>query len=181
MPGGRFTRSMPRLARTAPLLWLMFVIAAVTIAARTTYVADLSAFLPSAPTPHQRVLLDQLKRGVAARLLLIGIEGGSAATRADASRGLAQSLRADAAFDAVHNGDSAPYAEGGRVLFEHRYLLSPAIDAQRFTVAGLRVGLADTLALPLPHPRPGRRARLGAPHPAADGARVLRPPARVGA
>ena len=39
----------------------------------------------------------------------------------------------------------------------------------------------DRRALPLPHPRPGRGARLGAPHPAADGAGLVRPAARVGA
>ena len=42
-------------------------------------------------------------------------------------------------------------------------------------------GDGDRRPLPVPHPRPGRRARLGPPHPAADGARLLRPPARVGA
>src|SRR5215203_538818 len=80
-------------------LWLAGVAAAVVIAARAHYVADLSAFLPSAPTPEQAVLLDQLKSGATSRLLVIGIEGGAsadeaaAAARADASRRLATALR----------------------------------------------------------------------------------------
>ena len=38
----------------------------------------------------------------------------------------------------------------------------------------------DGRALPVPHPRPGRRARLGPPHPAADGARARTPCSAAG-
>jgi predicted exporter len=71
------------------------VAAALVVAWRAHYVADLSAFLPSAPTPEQAVLLDQLKSGATSRLLVIGIEGGapddeaSAAARAEASKRVA--------------------------------------------------------------------------------------------
>ena len=58
-------------------LWLAGVAAALIVAWRAHYVADLSAFLPSAPTPEQAVLLDQLKSGATSRLLVIGIEGGA--------------------------------------------------------------------------------------------------------
>ena len=93
------------------------------------------------------MLLDQLRSGVAARLVLIGIEGGTAETRGNASRQLADALRASGAFESVTNGDNAGFEATGKFLFEHRYLLSPAVDAQRFTADGLRAGIADTLAL----------------------------------
>ena len=133
--------------RHALALWLLCIAVAATIALRTHYIADLSAFLPSAPTPEQAVLLDQLRSGVAARLVLIGIEGGTAETRGNASRQLADALRASGAFESVNNGDNAGFEATGKFLFEHRYLLSPAVDAQRFTADGLRAGIADTLAL----------------------------------
>jgi len=151
------TRGAPPAARgrLAIALWLAAVAAAVAIAWRAHYVADLSAFLPSAPTPEQSVLLDQLKSGATARLVLIGIEGGppqagdeaAAAARAEASRRLAEGLRASGEFSSVHNGDTAAFADAGRFVFEHRYVLSPAVDAEHFTVAGLRDAIDATVAL----------------------------------
>ncbi|HNB47449.1 MAG TPA: MMPL family transporter, partial [Burkholderiaceae bacterium] len=115
------------------------------------YRADLSAFLPAAPTAEQRVLLDQLRSGVTARLLLIGIRGGQAEQRQQASRELAQALRPGGAqagqFDALHNGEGDSWKETGEFLFAHRYLLSPAVDAQRFTVDGLREAFDETVSV----------------------------------
>jgi predicted exporter len=134
--------------RSAALwLWLALLLLAAWLCSRATYVADLSAFLPAAPTAEQRVLLAQLKNGATARVLLIGLRGGTAEQRAAASRQLATALRTRAEFEAVHNGDNAAQAATGEFLFERRYLLSPAVTPQRFSVEGLREGLADTLAL----------------------------------
>lgn len=133
--------------RSAVVLWLACVALAIGIAARTHYVADLSAFLPSTPSAEQAVLLDQLRSGVASRLVLIGIEGGTPEARSAASLRLGQVLRQSGAFDAVHNGDNSQFEATGQFLFEHRYLLSPAVDAQRFTVEGLRDGIAETTSL----------------------------------
>ena len=145
-------------------LWLMFVAATALISARTTYVADLSAFLPSTPSAEQSVLLDQLRTGVAARLVLVGIDGGTAAQRRQASTALAARLRDSGEFDAVHNGDNAGFEATARFLFEHRYLLSPGVDAQRFTVEGLRAGIEDTTSM------------LGTPAGAMIKAVILRDP-----
>jgi len=150
--------------RHAIALWLVLVVVAAGISARTNYVADLSAFLPSTPSAEQAVLLDQLRGGIAARLLLIGIEGGTAPQRSEASLRLANTLRASGAFDAVHNGDNSGFEATGKFLFEHRYLLSPAVDAQRFTVAGLRAGIDEATSL------------LGTPGGAAIKAVILRDP-----
>jgi predicted exporter len=136
-----------RASRRALWIWLVLVAVGAVLAMRARYVADLSAFLPAAPTEGQALLVDQLQRGTAARLVLIGIEGGDAAARADASRRLAAALRAGGLYDSVTNGDNADWQAAGRFLFEHRYLLSPAVDAARFTPDGLRSAIDETLAL----------------------------------
>lgn len=139
--------STPGRGRAVVVGWLLACAIAAGLAARAHYVADLSAFLPSAPTPEQAVLLDQLKSGAASRLVLVGIEGGDSATRADASKRLAVALRRSGRFASVDNGDTAPWQEAGRFVFAHRYALSPAVDASRFTSEGLRAAIDDTLSL----------------------------------
>ncbi len=133
--------------RHALALWLVGVVAATVVTARTHYVADLSAFLPSAPTAEQAVLLDQLRSGIAARLVLVGIEGGGLPERTGASLKLATALRQSGAFESVHNGDNSQFEATGKFLFEHRYLLSPAVDAQRFTADGIRAAIDETTSL----------------------------------
>ncbi|WP_310461378.1 MMPL family transporter [Sphaerotilus sp.] len=127
--------------------WLALMALAVWGCVRATYVADLSAFLPAAPTGEQRVLMAQLQNGATARVLMIGLRGGEPAQRTEASLQLAEALRGSGLFEAVHNGDHAADAATGEFLFRHRYLFSPAVSAERFTVDGLREGIADTVAL----------------------------------
>ncbi|MBK6852140.1 MAG: transporter [Burkholderiales bacterium] len=134
-------------AGRALLIWLVLMALGGLLAARARFVTDLSAFLPAAPTAEQRVLLDQLRDGVSSRLVLIGLRGGTPEQRAAASRALADKLRASGEFDAVHNGDHGNERAVGELLFAHRYLLSPAVDAERFSVDGLRGGIDDTLSL----------------------------------
>ncbi|MFP3548809.1 hypothetical protein SB748_36075, partial [Rhizobium sp. SIMBA_035] len=67
---------------------------------------DLSAFLPRAPSAGQRVLIEQLRDGLVSRLILVGIEGGDASSRARLSRAMGTTLRADPQFAAVHNGEA---------------------------------------------------------------------------
>ena len=131
----------------AVAIWLLALALALGVALRTRYVADLSAFLPSAPTPEQAVLLDQLKSGSASRLILVGIEGGDAATRNTASQRLGARLRETPHFASVDNGDTAPWQQAGRFVLAHRYALSPAVDAARFQVEGLRAAIEETLSL----------------------------------
>ena len=145
--GTSFTRFAGFARRHALALWLVCVIGAIVVTARTHYVADLSAFLPSAPSAEQAVLLDQLRSGVAARLALVGIEGGTLQARTGASLQLAAALRKSDAFESVHNGDNSQFEATGKFLFDHRYLLSPAVDAQRFTADGLRTAIDETTSL----------------------------------
>ena len=78
-------------------------------------------------------------------LLLIGIEGGDAGdARADASRRLAAALRRAAASSRSTTATTARFAASGRFLFEHRYLLSPAVEPRASRSTGLRAAIDDT-------------------------------------
>jgi len=138
---------MRRGGSVAFILWLVLLSASLWVVMRTHYTADLSAFLPRTPTQEQQLLIDQLKSGIASRLMLIGIEGGDQAGRARASRDLAARLRTDPQFLHIANGEMLGLERDTQVLLENRYLLSPAMHADRFTVAGLRQGVADHIDL----------------------------------
>ncbi|MGA9162823.1 MAG: MMPL family transporter [Thiobacillus sp.] len=132
---------------TAIVLWLVFLLACVGIISRTHFTADLSAFLPRSPTPEQQLLMDQLSDGLASRLILVGIEGADAPTRARLSKQIAQRLRADRTFVSVNNGEPVNTERDRVFLFDNRYLLSPAVTPERFSVDGLHAALSDSIDL----------------------------------
>jgi predicted exporter len=132
-----------RLAVTA--LWLGCVGLATIIVARAHYITDLSAFLPAKPTPAQQLLVDQLRDGPASRLILIAIEQGDAGSRAQASVATANRLRHDRQFLSVNNGEPVTAERDREFLFQHRYLLSDEVTPERFSAAGLRAAIQDTI------------------------------------
>ena len=137
-----------RLRQAGPLAaWLAGLAVAGALAATARYTADLSAFLPRAPTPAQQLLVDQLREGAVGRVMLMAIEGADSGARARLSRELAERLRADARFAYVGNGAMQGSERERTILFEHRYLLSPAVTPERFSAAGLREAIGDTLDL----------------------------------
>ena len=120
------------------------------IVARATIVTDITAFLPGPATREQAMLAEQLRDGVAARVILIGIEAASAEqTEAAAKRSqqIAATLRADPRFAFVANGDPAMFAAERDRLFDARYLLSAQVTPQRFSVEGLRAAANELEAL----------------------------------
>ncbi|WP_250515835.1 MMPL family transporter [Caballeronia sp. INDeC2] len=135
------------LRQPAVIAWLCFLAVCAGVIARTNFSADLSAFLPRAPSEQQRVLVEQLRDGLVSRLILVGIDGGDAAGRADVSRRVAAKLREDKRFSAINNGEPVGQARDERFVFEHRYRLSPAVTPERFSGAGLKDALADSLDL----------------------------------
>jgi predicted exporter len=135
------------LKQRAVLIWLVFLLACAVVISRTTFTADLSAFLPRSPSAGQRVLVDQLRDGLVSRLILVGIEGGDPAARATLSRNLAAALRGNAQFASVNNGEPVSEARDQQFIFAHRYVLSPAVTPQRFSVDGLHQALGDSLDL----------------------------------
>ncbi len=133
--------------RAALAAWLLALALGALVVARAPYSADLSAFLPADPDPQQRLLVEQLRSGAAARTLMLAIEGGDASARADASRALAAALRASPRFALVQNGERGDWRATGERLVAHRYQLSPDVTPARFEAAGLRDAIADTLSL----------------------------------
>jgi predicted exporter len=136
-----------RLGISAIALWLAFLLACGAIISRTHFTTDLSAFLPRNPTPEQQLLMDQLRDGLASRLILVGIEGADAPTRARLSKQVAQRLRTDPAFVTVNNGEPVNTERDRTFLFNNRYLLSPAVTPARFSADGLHAALSDSIDL----------------------------------
>ena len=136
-----------RRGRAAITLWLVFILVCGIIISRTQFTTDLSAFLPRSPTPEQQLLLEQIRDGLASRLILVGIEGADAPTRAGLSKQIAQRLRADPAFVSVNNGEPVNAERDRAFLFDNRYLLSPAVTPARFSVDGLHAALSDSIDL----------------------------------
>src|SRR5262245_38190885 len=128
--------------RAAVVVWLVVVAVCVSWLARNLNVgADLPVFLPPSTNPSHRLLLEQLRDGASTRLVLIALEGAGETTLAQASRDLARRLRASGLFGVVANGDLAASARDRELFVEYRYLLSPAVTAERFSAEGLAAAL----------------------------------------
>ncbi|HEX7417080.1 MAG TPA: hypothetical protein VF315_03410, partial [Steroidobacteraceae bacterium] len=138
---------MTRRGLASLVLWAGAIVLAIVLVARAHYTADLSAFLPQSPSITQRLLVDQLRNGPAARLILVGVEGADPPLRARLSSALARRLRSDASFASIDNGESATLDRDRAFLFGERYVLSESVTAQRFSVEGLHSAIADTIDL----------------------------------
>ena len=93
------------------------------------------------------MLLEQIRDGLASRLILVGIEGVDAPTRARLSKQIAQRLRTHPAFVSVNNGEPVSAERDRAYLFNNRYLLSPAVTPARFSVEGLHAALSESIDL----------------------------------
>lgn len=156
---------MPRVSRQrlGAVLWLAALAAALLWAfSQTTVRNDMTSFMPRAATPAQRLLMNELREGPVARLTIItlgragrdALGGVGRNALAASSKRLAARLRASGAFVRVANGEQLfDDAERDR-LFAYRYLLSPAVNAERFTEDSLRDALRKRLrelASPVPY------------------------------
>ena len=122
---------------TACGLWLS--------ATRVAVHSELSDLLPEGTTATQRLLLTQVRSGLAGRLILLALEGGNADQLSWASRELSERLRATEHFALVENGAEGLMPHDRAVLFESRYLLSPGIGAASFSKESLRQALEQRL------------------------------------
>ena len=138
---------MTRAGWTATLVFGVLAALALSVVARATYTADLSAFLPRAPTARERLLVDALATGLASRVIMVAIEGGDAAQRARLAADLARRLRADSEFVEVSDGDRAGFEETAAFITAHRYVLSDAVKPERFAAAGLHRAIDENLAV----------------------------------
>src|ERR1700748_1281463 len=138
---------MTRSGVIGTLAWGLLVVIAAFVVVRAQYTTDLSAFLPRSPTATQRLLVDQLRDGLASRLIIVAIEGADSQTRARLSVAMADRLRPDGQFVSVNNGESGGTDRDREFLYRHRYLLSDAVTPERFTVEGLQGAIQDTVDL----------------------------------
>jgi predicted exporter len=120
------------------LLWFLAMLAGAAVVWNTRFVTDVSFFLPARPSAEQQVLVDQLKESVVSRLIMVAIEGGDPVRRAAVSRGLRERLASLPEFVSVRNGETRSLDADRDFLFRHRYLLSPAVAAERFSAAAWR-------------------------------------------
>src|SRR5260370_14169535 len=103
---------MTRTGWLATAVWAALVAAATVVVVFAHYTTDLSAFLPRSPTATQRLLVDQLREGVASRLILIGIEGADPAERARISLSMGRRVRANPQSMAPLRGRAGGAATG---------------------------------------------------------------------
>ena len=132
--------------RLAVALWLLVLILSGWQLAHTRIVADLGAFLPPSATPAQQLLLEQMRSGVASRILLVALGGADEERLAEASRAMATKLRASGLFAVVQNGGDEGLRADREAFMDYRYVLSPAAGAERFSAAALRASLESALA-----------------------------------
>jgi len=137
------------------LIWVLFVaLAFAWLTAKIPIRSDLSLFLPVGSSPVEKVMQQKLREGVASRLILIGIEGGTLKQRAEASRPLRQALLKLEYFERVENG-TVESLQVDPLLFEYRYLLGKKSEAALFTDQGLAQALDRRMQeLTAPYPSP---------------------------
>lgn len=121
------------------LLWLaLLALAGWAIGSRLQLSGDLRRFMPSAQTPAQKLLIDELGEGPGSRLLLLAIEGDEPATLAAQSAAMRERLAAQPQFKLVANGAGQGLEAVPERLRPYRYLLTPSFDEQPLDAAYLR-------------------------------------------
>ena len=123
----------------------MFILICAVVVAGSQFTADMSAFLPRDPSPRQQILIEQISEGIASRSLIVAIEGAPSATLAKLSESMGQKLRSGTDFSSASNGQEPASGKDQALLFENRYLLSPAMAPARMETAGLRAAVAESL------------------------------------
>ena len=124
------------------MLWLVAMALGIGILANSRFQTDMSVFMPRHPTRSQAVLVNQLQEGAASKVVLIGIAGLAENEFEPTTVAFAEALRGSSLFSVVANGRVASNPATQKLLFDYRYLLSDAVNAQRFSVAGLKQSLA---------------------------------------
>ena len=123
------------------VLWIVIIgLLGWLVSLRLRVSGDLRLFMPAPHSSVERLLLEEVSEGPAARLLLVALEGAEPQALADSSQELAAALRTDPAFRLIANGenrlDSVPDA-----LLPYRYLLSPTLDHEHLDATWLRAEL----------------------------------------
>jgi predicted exporter len=100
---------------------------------------DMTEFLPSGRSDTARLMLEELRSGPTASLIIIGLESAPVADLARISREMSSALNRSGQFALVNNtAEGLTSSAEEQILFAHRYLLSPITTSEAFTVAALR-------------------------------------------
>ena len=127
------------------LNWVWLIAASVMVAVvylRLELSFDLSAFVPRQTTLSHEILIEQIRRGPASRLLVIGIGGASGKALADASDQLKRNLSESPAFVTVMNGVFEAGATTVPAPVDTYYLLMRDLD---YSTEALRSALQSRL------------------------------------
>ncbi|HKY72145.1 MAG TPA: MMPL family transporter [Nitrospira sp.] len=128
------------------LLWLLLMSGGLWLSATQVAIhSELGDLLPEGTTATQRLLMTQVRNGLAGRLVLLAIEGGTSDDLAQTSRELRERLRASGDFTLVENGAQSLRGQDRGLVFESRYLLSPKIEPEAFSSNSLRAALEQRL------------------------------------
>lgn len=128
------------------VVWLVAMVGSALLVGAAQFSANLSAFLPNSSTKQQSVFYEQLNQGVISRQIFIGIDGGNVATRAILSNDLVRILREKRTFLSVNNGGDTE-KKVFNYLFNYRYLLSPTVSQNLFSVSSLHDYIANSIAM----------------------------------
>ena len=157
----------------AAIAWLaLLALAAGYVLLGASVRNDMTSFMPRAATPVQKLLLTELREGPVARLVLVTLSGASPERLAELSRRVAERLRESGLFVRVVNGEQLVADDERDRLLEYRYLLSPEVDAERFSARSLRAAL-DARLRELASPLPSFDRRWLAEDPTAELRAVL--------
>ena len=115
------------------------------VATRVAVHSELADLLPEGTTATQRLLLNQVRSGIAGRLMLLAIEGGNPDELARASKDFYERLLAGGHFNLIANGTQAATPQDRQILFRSRYLLSRQIGPDSFSAESLRRALEQRL------------------------------------
>jgi len=147
MAGSGFLSGLASRAVARFVAALICFAALALFAAKTLRVeSDFAAFLPPSTTPEERLLIAQLRDGLVSRLMLVALQGTDEKSLARTSHKLAERLARAPEFEYAANGSLDQFVAQGEVLMRNRYVLSPSLNAEKFTESGLRAALEEQLA-----------------------------------
>ena len=119
---------MRRAVQLQLLAWIAIIAALSWYVQRDLVVGtDMRLFMPSPTTAEQRLLLEEVGEGAAARVLVVALANAPAEQLAEISRALVTGLAGNPQFRLVTNGD-VDLAAVPEELLPYRYLLSDTLD-----------------------------------------------------